>query len=139
MKRFIVTLMLLILMCSSIAFTAVSLLNDKITVEQSDCYVLNNVSHYALSEKISDNTYKTDISGVSNVINQLIIDGWSITKFENTGETIDAIFEKDSKVYRVYYKNDGTLTFLASPYERSQEIATYINEKKSIMQQRGSD
>ena len=120
MKRVIINIILLVLVVCSCY----------VILDTRKCYILNEVSSEVIYSKLSDNIYKTDVSGVSNIINQLILDDWSITKMDVQDEYIDAIFEKDNVVYRVYYEDDGMLTLLASPYERSKEIISYINDKR---------
>ena len=129
MKRVIINIILLVLVvCSCYAIFVYD--RTSIEVDTRKCYILNEVSSEVIYSKLSDNIYKTDVSGVSNIINQLILDDWSITKMDVQDEYIDAIFEKDNVVYRVYYEDDGMLTLLASPYERSKEIISYINDKR---------
>lgn len=129
MKRVIINVILLVLvMCSCYIIFIYD--RTSIEVDTRKCYILNEVSSEVIYSKLSDNIYKTDVSGVSNIINQLILDDWSITKMDVQDEYIDAIFEKDNVVYRVYYEDDGMLTLLASPYERSKEIISYINDKR---------
>lgn len=129
MKRVIINIILLVLvMCSCYVIFIYD--RTSIEVDTRKCYILNEVSSEVIYSKLSDNIYKTDVSGVSNIINQLILDDWSITKMDVQDEYIDAIFEKDNVVYRVYYEDDGMLTLLASPYERSKEIISYINDKR---------
>lgn len=129
MKRVIINAILLVLvMCSCYVIFIYD--RTSIEVDTRKCYILNEVSSEVIYSKLSDNIYKTDVSGVSNIINQLILDDWSITKMNVQDEYIDAIFEKDNAVYRVYYEDDGMLTLFASPYERSKEIISYINDKR---------
>lgn len=129
MKRVIINVILLVLvMCSCYIIFIYD--RTSIEVDTRKCYILNEVSSEVIYSKLSDNIYKTDVSGVSNIINQLILDDWSITKMDVQDEYIDAIFEKDNVVYRVYYEDGGMLTLLASPYERSKEIISYINDKR---------
>lgn len=104
--------------------------NSQIEVEYSKCFILNDVSEEVVYEKLSDNIVKCDVSGVSNVVNNLILDGWSVTKYDVTPEFIDVILEKEGKVYRVYYEASGTLTTIAAPYESTKEILTYINDRE---------
>lgn len=129
MKRVIINIILLVfVVCSCYVIFIYD--RTSIEVDTRKCYILNEVSSEVIYSKLSDNIYKTDVSGVSNIINQLILDDWSITKMDVQDEYIDAIFEKDNVVYRVYYEDDGMLTLLASPYERSKEIISYINDKR---------
>lgn len=129
MKRVIINIILLVLVVCS-CYVIFIYDRTSIEVDTRKCYILNEVSSEVIYSKLSDNIYKTDVSGVSNIINQLILDDWSITKIDVQDEYIDAIFEKDNVVYRVYYEDDGMLTLLASPYERSKEIISYINDKR---------
>lgn len=129
MKRVIINIILLVLVVCS-CYVIFIYDRTSIEVDTRKCYILNEVSPEVIYSKLSDNIYKTDVSGVSNIINQLILDDWSITKMDVQDEYIDAIFEKDNVVYRVYYEDDGMLTLLASPYERSKEIISYINDKR---------
>lgn len=129
MKRVIINIILLVLVVCS-CYVIFIYDRTSIEVDTRKCYILNEVSSEVIYSKLSDNIYKTDVSGVSNIINQLILDDWSITKMDVQDEYIDAIFEKDNVVYRVYYEDDGMLTLLASPYERSKEIISYINDKR---------
>lgn len=129
MKRVIINVILLVLVVCS-CYIIFIYDRTSIEVDTRKCYILNEVSSEVIYSKLSDNIYKTDVSGVSNIINQLILDDWSITKMDVQDEYIDAIFEKDNVVYRVYYEDDGMLTLLASPYERSKEIISYINDKR---------
>lgn len=129
MKRVIINIILLVLVVCS-CYVIFIYDRTSIEVDTRKCYILNEVSSEVIYSKLSDNIYKTDVSGVSNIINQLILDDWSITKMDVQDEYIDAIFEKDNAVYRVYYEDDGMLTLLASPYERSKEIISYINDKR---------
>lgn len=129
MKRVIINIILLVLVVCS-CYVIFIYDRTSIEVDTRKCYILNEVSSEVIYSKLSDNIYKTDVSGVSNIINQLILDDWSITKMDVQDEYIDVIFEKDNVVYRVYYEDDGMLTLLASPYERSKEIISYINDKR---------
>lgn len=101
----------------------------EIEVEQRKCYVLNDVTDYVIYEQISDNIIKCDISGVSNVINNMLDDNWSLTKFDVDDEYIDVIFERDNVVCRIYYEDDGVLTLIATPYEKSKELVSYMYDK----------
>lgn len=100
--------------------------NTSIVINQKDCYMLNEVSEYCVVKPLSENTFKCDISCVSNIINNLILDNWGLTKLEETEEHIDAIFEKEGVVYRVYYDSTGTLTFITAPYENRKDVESYM-------------
>lgn len=132
MKRVIINFILLILVICS---CYVIFIYDRTSfeVETKKCYILNEVSSEVVYSRLSDNIYRTNVTGVSNIVNQLILDGWAVTRMDIQEEYIDAIFEKNDVVYRVYYQDDGMLTLLASPYERSKEIISYINDKRKYI------
>lgn len=104
---------------------------DEVTIEieQSKCYILNDVSKFVVSENLSDNIVKCNISGISNLVNNMVRDDWSITKLDVNEEFIDVILEKDNVVCRVYYESDGVLTLIATPYEKSKELISYMYDK----------
>lgn len=99
----------------------------------NDSYLLDEVSNSFLIVN-SPNTGITNINGVSNIINQMIDDGWEVYKENVNNESIDVVLVKSvEKVGRVYYEcKSNEITVFMNDYEKSGDLFTYacVKEKK---------
>lgn len=102
-----------------------------VSISDDKVFVLNEVSEFARYRTVSDTSYECDLSGVSNIINRMVLDDYAVTKYAVDSKTIDVIFEKDSEVYRIYFEYPNKLTLLAAPYEKSKYPVVFINEKEN--------
>lgn len=83
-------------------------------------------------EMLTDNTGYTNVNGVSNLINNLKLRGYTLTKDMSTDSYLDMIFSSDTEEnqWRIYYKiEDSYIAIFSSNYESSGIGYTYIIEE----------
>ena len=96
-------------------------------VEGTDMYLIPNNSKPVFEVK-DDTIIMTNLGGVSNIVNNLQVDGFKITRQIKTRDNIDIYLDGSAVDVRLYYDKDGKLMVFTSPYEKSKEVLAYINE-----------
>lgn len=101
-----------------------------IEIDNTEFYLLDEVSENSYLQRYSENTGKTDLVGISNIILNMLDDGYKIQNYKNTGDYIDIILQNNDEVHRLYFNKEYELTVISSPYNKSIVPYTYINERE---------
>lgn len=123
----------LILLFGVVICIGVTLHNiDNVPVEiDGSIYIVDEYSD-TYYEMLSDNVGLTTINGISNVYQNMKIDGYEVYNQEITKNSVDVSFIKEGfPSYRYYFKYpEGRVTFFCSDYESSYTGLAYIIERK---------
>lgn len=79
--------------------------------------------------QISRNVYKCDLVTVSNIVANMIKEGYVIKQYLQEEDCLDVILQKGKDKYRLYYNKQRILTSIAYIYENSYIPFTYIIEE----------
>lgn len=127
-KVYIPKIIFIGIVCLLLVMTGYNYANIK--SEVSGVYYLLNEKSKTYYERITSNSCKTNINGVSNIRINLMRDGYTLYSEDITTEYIDMIYVKQGyPTFRYIFDiPSSTLTIFSSSYENSAMGLTYIIE-----------
>lgn len=98
-----------------------------VVVMNENMYLLTNISQ-PIYEQVSPNTCYCNLGTVSNMVINMVNDGYEIERETYAQDSLDILLQKDELRVRLNYTEEGRLFVICNAYENSYLIMPYINE-----------